>query len=246
METHLQPAPGLSRGLEEEKINQIFVYGHSALFYWWPLWAAGYVMALLTWLDHERVDIDEKTEWFHPNRNFGVMYTLLLLFLILVTSIKIKGMKSALIVAGLSFLALLLVYLGWWNPILRLLGEQSISLNIGFYLFFSTALFLSWLISVFVVDHTSCWRFRPGQVTHEYLWQIGTTSYDTDNMTISLNRQDDFFRHWIIGLGSGDLHLQTMGGKGVQIDLANVLFVGAKMDKIQRMIATKPDMPQKA
>ena len=71
-------------------------------------------------------------------------------------------------------------------------------------------------------------------------------SYDTDNMTILLNRQDDFFRHWIIGLGSGDLHMQTMGGRGVKLNVANVLFVGGKMSKIQLLIATKPDVPQKA
>ena len=53
-------------------------------------------------------------------------------------------------------------------------------------------------------------------------------SYDTDNLTISLNRQDDFFRHWIIGLGSGDLRMQTMGGRGVEMNVVNVLFVGAR------------------
>ena len=70
-------------------------------------------------------------------------------------------------------------------------------------------------------------------------------SYDTDNM-ILLKRQDDLFRHWVIGLGSGDLHMQTMGGRGVEMNVANVLFVIGKISRIQRLIATKPDVPEQA
>ncbi len=61
-----------------------------------------------------------------------------------------------------------------------------------------------------------------------------------------MNWQDDFFRHWIIGLGSGDLHMQTMGGRGMEMNVVNVLFVGAKMSKIQRLVATEPDLPEQA
>ena len=49
MSTDLRPATATSR-LPEAKVVEIVVYGHSALFYWWPLWVAGYLMALLTWL----------------------------------------------------------------------------------------------------------------------------------------------------------------------------------------------------
>ena len=212
MSTDTRPAPAHSVQ-PKAKVLQVIVYGHSALFYWWPLWVAGYVMALLTWLHHDQVVIGNKPEWFHPSRNLGVIYTLLLLLLILITSAEIKGMKGALIIAGLAFLTLLFVHLDWWDAILIWLGHQSISLSLGFYLFSSSLLFLTWLISVFVIDHLSFWRFRPGQVTHEYLGGIVDKSYDTDNM-ILLKRQDDLFRHWVIGLGSGDLHMQTMGGRG--------------------------------
>ena len=246
MSTDIRPAPGPTRHPEPAQVVQVIVYGHSALFYWWPLWAAGYVMALLTWLHHDQATIGNKTEWFYPSRNLGVIYTLLLLLLIVVTSIRIKGMKAALLIAALAFFALLFVHLNWWEAILGWFGHQSISLSLGFYLFSSSLLLLAWLISVFVIDRLSFWRFRPGQVTHEYLGGIVNNSYDTDNMSISLNRQDDFFRHWIIGLGSGDLHMQTMGGRGVEMNVVNVLFVGAKMSKIQRLIATKPDVPQQA
>jgi len=77
------------------------------------------------------------------------------------------------------------------------------------------------------------------------LKSVVDNSYDTDNIIFS-KRQEDLFRHWIIGLGSGDLHMQTMGGRGVEMDVANVLFVIGKMSTIQRLIPTKPDVPQQA
>jgi hypothetical protein len=245
--TEIQPATAHANHPQHPKaeVLQVIVYGHSALFYWWPLWAAGYVMALLTWLHHDQALIGNKVEWFHPSRNLGVIYTMLLLLLVLVTSTAIKGMKAALMIAALAFVALLFAHLNWWDAILVWVGDQSISMSFGFYLFSSSLLFLAWLISVFGIDHLSFWRFRPGQITHEYLGGVVDKSYDTDNMILS-KRQDDLFRHWVIGLGSGDLHMQTMGGRGVEMNVANVLFIIGRISKIQRLVATKPDVPEQA
>ena len=142
-------------------------------------------MALLTWLHHDKVTIGGKTELFNPSQNLGVIYTLLFLLLIVITSARVRGMKAALIIAGLAFLSLLFVHLDWWNAILGWLGDQSICLSLGFYLFSSSLLFVAWVISVFVLDHMSFWRFRPGQVTHEFLGGIVDKSYDTDNMVFA-------------------------------------------------------------
>ena len=70
------------------------------------------------------------------------------------------------------------------------------------------------------------------------------SSYDTDNMVFT--KQADLFRNWILGLGSGDLQRQTMGGRGVVAKVVNVLFLNARMAEIQRLIATRPDVPQTA
>ena len=61
---------------------------------------------------------------------------------------------------------------------------------------------------------------------------------------ILVKRQDDFFRHWVIGFGSGDLHMQTMGGRGVEMNAANVLFVSSQIAKFQRLIAAKPEIAE--
>ncbi|MGE3806736.1 MAG: hypothetical protein AB7K24_18875, partial [Gemmataceae bacterium] len=81
---------------------------------------------------------------------------------------------------------------------------------------------------------------QPGQITHEYFWGAGQRSYDTNNMVIEKHR-DDFFRHWVLGLGSGDLYIQTMGGKKDTLIIPNVLFVGTKIEELQRMVAIEPE-----
>lgn len=231
---------------EKAKVLQVILYGHSTLFYWWPLWVAGYVMALLTWLSHDKADIGNTLESFNPNGDLGLIYTLLLLGLIVITSTKVKGVKAALGITAAAFVAVLFAYVGWWQGILAWLGHRSIALSLGFYFFSSSILLLVWLVSVFIIDHMSYWRFRPGQITHEFFGGIVDQSYDTNNMTIMLSRQDDFFRHWIIGLASGDLHMRTMGGQGKEMNVMNILFIGGKMTEIQRLIATKPGVPQQA
>jgi hypothetical protein len=43
--------------------TEVIVYGHSWLLYWWPVWAVGYLMALLTWLHPVHVQIDGSQVW---------------------------------------------------------------------------------------------------------------------------------------------------------------------------------------
>ena len=138
-------------------------------------------MAQLTSLHPERVIIGNKSAMFHPSRNLGVIYTLLLLLLIVITSTNVRGMRAALIIVGLSFVALLLAYLGWWEENLGFVGLESVYMNRGFDLYTSTGLCVIWLFTVFFIDHLSFRRFRPGQITHEYLGGIVDKSYDTDN-----------------------------------------------------------------
>ena len=59
-------------------------------------------------------------------------------------------------------------------------------------------------------------------------------------------KRDDLFRHWLIGLGSGDLHVKTGGPSNLDFELNNVLFVGWKLAKIQNMIREKEVAEQAA
>src|SRR4051812_28517748 len=46
-ETVVVPASAPVTGLEPE----IKIYSHSTIFYWWPVWVVGFVMAALTYFD---------------------------------------------------------------------------------------------------------------------------------------------------------------------------------------------------
>ncbi len=225
--------------------TQVIIYGHSWLLYWWPVWVIGYLMALLTWLHPVRVQIGSSSVEFYSKTSLGVIYALVVLVTVLITNSYMRGAVSLIVVLVVAFLALLFAYLGWWDDIFDWFGHRPVYMDLGFYLFFSTGLLLIWLLTVFVFDHLSFWRVRPGQVTHEYVLGAVESSYDTDNMVFT-KRQDDLFRHWVLGLGSGDLQMQTMGGRGIVAKVSNVLFLNAKEARIQRLIATKPDIPQQA
>src|SRR5262245_11284867 len=41
---------GLSHGPE-----QIRLYGHTTLFYWWPVWALGFVLTVISLIDDTRI-----------------------------------------------------------------------------------------------------------------------------------------------------------------------------------------------
>jgi len=93
---------------------------------------------------------------------------------------------------------------------------------------------------VFVYDRLTYWRVTPGQLTHDTVIGGAQRSYDTRGMVFEKQRQD-LFRHWILGFGSGDIEISTMGARRETFSIPNVLFVDAKVSAIQRMIAMQPD-----
>ena len=48
------PAPYATTPAVEQK-RELIVISHSSLFYWWPVWAVGFLMAAITWFGGERM-----------------------------------------------------------------------------------------------------------------------------------------------------------------------------------------------
>lgn len=227
----------------EEPRQELRIYSHSTFFYWWPVWLTGYIMALVTRLDGQLVDIGGSEVWMHRSKNLGVIFTLLFFLIILITNVTLRGLASVVAILGFAFGALLLAYFGWWEDVLNAMGRVSIYMNMGFYVFFSTLVLLVWAFSVFVYDRLSYWRVTPGQLTHDAVIGGAQKSYDTRGMVFEKRRQD-LFRHWIIGFGSGDIEISTTGARRETVHIPNVLFVDAKVSAIQKMIAMSPDQFQ--
>jgi hypothetical protein len=49
------PAPAPTQPAHER--NSITIISHSNLFYWWPVWACGFIMAILTFIDGSRMAV---------------------------------------------------------------------------------------------------------------------------------------------------------------------------------------------
>ncbi len=232
----LVPAPPA----RESEVLELIIYSHSNFFYWWPVWVAGFVMAFLSRVEGLQIAIGSAEEWFYPGKNGGVLFMVVLLLVILFTNVAMRGTYSVIAILAILATTILFAYMGWWEEVLRWLPYLSVHMNFGFYVVFSSVLFVAWVLTTFVFDHLQFWRVRPGQMTQEFVIGGASKSYDTRGMEFE-RKQQDIFRHWILGLGSGDIHFLTAGPHREEFVLTNVPFVAAKVREVQRLIAIKPD-----
>jgi hypothetical protein len=216
------------------------VYSHSPIIYWWPVWAVGYLLAALTYMQGVSTPFKDVEVLIHPSPTLGVVFTATFLLVIVITHLTVRGTASLAVILALVAAALFLAYMDWWDDIFRAMGKLAIFMNLGFYVFFSTTILAVWLFAVFVFDRMEYWEFRPGQAVHHTILGAGEQTYDTHGMAVEKKR-DDLFRHWILGLGSGDVHISTTGAKKADFVVYNVMFIDAKLARIQRLAAMRPD-----
>lgn len=231
--------PSAESAENREGPTEVRLYSHSNFFYWWPVWAVGYLMALITSLHGHSEAIGGNHVLIDPSKNLGVVFTLTIFLVILITNVTLRGASSAIVLLTVAFMTLLLAYMGWWGDVLERLGLVAIYMNLGFYVVFSTLVFGLWAISVFFYDRLSYWKVTAGQVTHEAVVGGAQRSYDTRGMVFEKQRAD-LFRHWVLGMGSGDLVISTTGAKPETVAVPNVLFLSSKLRQIQHLIAMKP------
>jgi hypothetical protein len=216
--------------------QEISVYGHSTLLYWWPAWAFGFLFALLNTGQEQFLATAPGAQ---PSSALGLTYLALLLLLIVFTNVRLRGINSVVTLLAVAFIAVLLAWLGWWDDIAKLIPYLSVHMNTGFYLVFSSGLLIIWLLMFFVFDRLTYWRIRPGQMTEERLIGGGAESFDTNGLRFQ-KHSSDLFRS-ILGLGAGDLKAMMAGEHGAAIELPNVMFVDRKVHAIEKLIAVKPE-----
>lgn len=224
-----------------DELPSVIIYSHSLLFYWWPVWLLGFVAAGVSYTLGEPVQIENGSrEFFHPNAVLGTVYTLTILIVIIFTTSAMRGLYSLIALLAIAFAVSLAGWAGLLDELARLIPSLSIHMNMGFYLFFSTCLFVLWCLAFFIFDRFVFWRVRPGQMTEERLIGDAEQSYDTRGMLFE-KYSEDYFRNLVLGLGSGDIRLHTSGAKKDVIVIPNVLFADAKVQAIQKLIAVEPD-----
>jgi hypothetical protein len=279
-----QPAQGISKTVPTD-IQEVKIVSHSNLFYWWPVWAIGFIMAILTFADGSRmafvpsetkavrhasvkvqaegVTYDERDVLILPAnahlppahkldappdsphlhvasvKSYGVLYAIILLLVIVITNVPLRGLWSVVVIVTIVLLSIIFALAGWWDDILTALFRLHIHINAAGYLMISLALFVIWLVTFMFFDPQIYMVFTPGQLKVRTEIGGGEESFDTMGMHIQKHR-NDLFRHWILGLGSGDLSVTTSGANQRHFELPNVLFVGYKVKQIEDMKSEKP------
>jgi hypothetical protein len=253
--------------------RQLIVVSHSSLFYWWPVWAIGFVFTIISFFgdvlatvphgtkvekrvvvpnyDNPRTVLvfpkdlpkdpnDLKDPFIHisHSKNVGVVFLAVLLLVILITNIPLRGVWSFVVILIVLFTIIILALLDKWGIIFEYLGFLDIRINAAGYLVFSCVLCTLWLVVFFFFDQQIYMVFEPGQMRVRQSIGDAEMSFDTTGMTTQKQRSD-LFRHWILGLGSGDLIVKTAGAHPQAIDMNNVLFIGRKHREIEEMLRSR-------
>jgi hypothetical protein len=226
---------------EREKVpHQIILYSHSTIYYWWPVWFFGFIMAGLTWFFGEQIEIpNARPALIYPNYLLGLIYVVILFLVFLFTNVSMRGLVSGIAILVVAFVAVLLAWWDLWDNILFMIPDITVYMNLGFYLFISVTMFITWMVTFFITDRLEYWRVRPGQVTHERVIGGAEKSFDTIGMVFEEQPQD-LFKHYLLGLGSSDLKVAFRGARQEEYYLPNVLFAHRKVNKIQALVKRKP------
>lgn len=210
------------------------------ILYWWPVWAVSFVFAGISFFFGEQVTIGEQTMWFYPGPNLGVIFLTVSAIVFLFTNVIFRGTASML--GGLATLVVVMAFslFGVWDKLFSLEQHISIHMDAGFYLIVSCFVFLAWFMAVFVFDRVTYCEFRPGQLIVRNLIGGGSRTFDTRGMAV-YKLQDDPLRHWVLGMGTGDLHIATSGAESMTLDVRNVAFIDRKLSTIKELVAMAPD-----
>jgi hypothetical protein len=172
------------------------------------------------------------------NNTLGVVFVATILFVALASTILLRGLVSVIAVISMITVVILFSMLGWWNTILWELGQLDIRMNAAGYLTVAVPLFLAWLAVIFLYDRQIYVIFDSGQI--RYVREVGDSEVvvQTEGAVVEKKR-NDVFRHWLLGLGSGDIQIRNAGTSGGTIEIENVLNVRRKLAVINLMLKEK-------
>ncbi|MFO0825492.1 MAG: hypothetical protein U0792_20625 [Gemmataceae bacterium] len=264
--------------------REITLISHSMLFYWWPIWVLGYIMAIVTWQEDHRLAImpahakivansaestDKETVYRLAVPNpptkmleqaekatqstaegdtfktrvsqkawLGPMFCVVLLITVVITNVPLRGVWSFVVLLMLLVLALLITLApNGWDNLLAAVGNLHIYINLAGYLFIATTVLLLWLVSVFIFDQRTYMRVTPGHIA--ICEHIGASIRDINGDRVEIEKKrDDMFRHWLLGFFSGDIVIRLSDTKE-EIRLPNVLWIGWRIEQVQRLIREK-------
>jgi hypothetical protein len=242
----VSPQPFSPKQPEPEKLQILRIHQHTNFFYWWVVWAYGFVCALLTLLDGRTVNLfGDKHLYVHSSAWIGISFVALLLLVTFFTNYRLKGSSSFIMILIVALTAFIMYYLGLWEVVFRIFPALLIYMNLAFYVSLSTALLLLWLLAIFVLDRLTYWEFTPGQVTRHQLLGEGSESYDAHGLHID-RISDDILINKVLGLrflgyGTADLKITTAGAVKETFTIENVWRANLRDEQIRELVVVRPN-----
>jgi len=230
---------------EPERLQSLRIYSHTNFFYWWVVWAYGFVCALLTYFDGRTVELlAGKHLYVHSQAWVGISFVAVMLIVTFQTNYRLKGSASFIAILVIALAAFVIYNLGWWEVIFRIFPTLLIYMNLAFYLSLSTVLLALWLLATFVLDRLTYWEFTPGQVTKRQLLGEGSESYDAHGIHID-RVADDILINKILGLrwlgyGTADLKFTTSGAMRDRFGIENVWRANLRDEQIRELAVVRP------
>jgi hypothetical protein len=224
------------------------------MLYWWPVWAAGFVMAAWTFVENQHMVLvpqgaevvgnavvtpDGASPYatgvhVSASRVPGLIFALTFIAVLAFGTGWVRGWRAFSFALTVAAVFLLISWLDVWDVLARWVTYVHVYISLGGYLVISTGLFLLWLIQVGVVDRRTYVVFSMGQVrVHN---EIGEEEKAYDTAGVSFEKAPyDWFR-WLVGFGAGDLRVKV---RGEVIELPNVVRVGRRLDAIEVLLRIK-------
>jgi len=190
-----------------------------------------------------KADETKRDPYLHVSRSqsYGVIFFTVLLVVVFITNVPLRGMWSLLIIIMAILISLILHLAGLWKGIVDNIQLLDVRINMGGYLFVSIALSILWTLTIVFFDRRVYIVFTPGQF--RVCTEIGGGEKVFDVMGMKMEKQQsDLFRHYILGLGAGDLTVKTSGATNEHFDLHNVLWINSKVQKIEDMLQKRKVM----
>jgi hypothetical protein len=233
-----EPAP-LAPGAE-----RLVVYEHCDLLYWWIVWAYGFLCALLTRLSGKSVVIEgRKPVLFYPDAWLGISFVLLVLFVLIFTNARARGVKSLVLFLVLLVIGLIVQMTYGWDEVLGVFPLLLVYMNLAFYMLFSSVLLAAWVFTTFVSDRFRRYEFGPGSISRRMALTEGGENF-VSRMVHTARQSDDVFVHrllglWFLGFGTGDIEIRfSTPGAGQRVYLLRNVWRAAAVERaINRLVA---------
>jgi hypothetical protein len=235
--------PFLRRKNADAYKDEVRIYSHSAIIYWWPVWLYAAFCWFATYVHHEPMNPGGlKIVNVFPSPWLGLSFLGVFFFVVTFSNVRMRGFYALLVVMAAALMVIGVHAAVGLGRIFGAFHLLFVYMNEAFYAAMAIFMFGLWFAVVFGVDRLTYYRFKPGQVSEEHRYgQLNDVNLPTDGMTVR-RLATDFFRHEILGLsflgfGTGDFICKPSTTSGHEpLVLENVIRLSRKFPRIEEMI----------